>query len=484
METKRQSYPQHNGRTDTLQSQKHYKSASKLNGTPMDMMTMRQSASYGDLMDDKYRSIDRRMNELPANGVMVKRTKSFWKFGKNDEILEGMAMWRHRDLVLTETERQDEESFREMTLRRNKKNIKENGTAYKNRSNKKISSDLSIDESNSKYSDANEKSYEKKLNVKKTYSNGNDSISSSETLKNNMDDMSRPVIDDLTKYRITKADIDNRVMQHHEEQRKQKHHSMDDENIYGIEPEESQQVHNKSNGQHYKETTMKRHQQQQGYMTNGNNTANTNGNINSIKRNNDKNYYQPEEKNKRNKNVMPEPYIEDDFDDGSFMNVESVSNYYDDDSVQEVMIKTVKRHEILKQYCSSGTDTEQNSSSSDPYDCIVVKDQHKQGGGGGNGVGKYNGKTNNKTNKPNEMSTFRSNGKDPKNNEIRANTLLPRTKLSKPSNNNGDEITSKSNNLYKDEIRSEKHGNNLNNLSNSYGPWYNLWEKDGKVMRN
>lgn len=33
---------------------------------------------------------------------LVKRTKSFWKFGKNSsdsEILEGMALWRHRDLV-------------------------------------------------------------------------------------------------------------------------------------------------------------------------------------------------------------------------------------------------------------------------------------------------------------------------------------------------------------------------------------------------
>lgn len=33
---------------------------------------------------------------------LVKRTKSFWKFGKNssdNEILEGMSLWKHRDLV-------------------------------------------------------------------------------------------------------------------------------------------------------------------------------------------------------------------------------------------------------------------------------------------------------------------------------------------------------------------------------------------------
>lgn len=39
---------------------------------------------------------------LAKERKMVKRTKSFWKFGKNssdNEILEGMALWRHRDLV-------------------------------------------------------------------------------------------------------------------------------------------------------------------------------------------------------------------------------------------------------------------------------------------------------------------------------------------------------------------------------------------------
>lgn len=39
---------------------------------------------------------------LAKERKMVKRTKSFWKFGRNNsdnEILEGMALWRHRDLV-------------------------------------------------------------------------------------------------------------------------------------------------------------------------------------------------------------------------------------------------------------------------------------------------------------------------------------------------------------------------------------------------
>lgn len=41
------------------------------------------------------------MIEEERNGQKVKRTKSFWKFGRSasEDILEGMALWRHRDLV-------------------------------------------------------------------------------------------------------------------------------------------------------------------------------------------------------------------------------------------------------------------------------------------------------------------------------------------------------------------------------------------------
>ncbi|KAH1008383.1 hypothetical protein HUJ05_008938 [Dendroctonus ponderosae] len=58
----------------------------------------RLSNSHGNLMDNRYLTSD----ESEVSKVKVKRTKSFWKFGKNSsdsEILEGMALWRHRDLV-------------------------------------------------------------------------------------------------------------------------------------------------------------------------------------------------------------------------------------------------------------------------------------------------------------------------------------------------------------------------------------------------
>jgi hypothetical protein len=47
------------------------------------------------------------------------------------------------------------------------------------------------------------------------------------------------------------------------------------------------------------------------------------------------------------------------------------TNFYDDDE-DDVLVRTVKRKEILKQYHSSETDTEL-SISSDPYDCVMQK---------------------------------------------------------------------------------------------------------------
>lgn len=62
---------------------------------------MRPSNSSGNLVDNRHLLSDDQDVSRDRKGL-VKRTKSFWKFGKNSsdsEILEGMALWRHRDLV-------------------------------------------------------------------------------------------------------------------------------------------------------------------------------------------------------------------------------------------------------------------------------------------------------------------------------------------------------------------------------------------------
>lgn len=68
---------------------------------------IKQSNSHGNLVDNRHYMSDDQDATKERKGL-VKRTKSFWKFGKNNsdnEILEGMALWRHRDLVDVEDEK-------------------------------------------------------------------------------------------------------------------------------------------------------------------------------------------------------------------------------------------------------------------------------------------------------------------------------------------------------------------------------------------
>jgi BAI1-associated protein 2 len=68
---------------------------------------VRQASSQGNLIDNRYYMSDDQDLSRERKGI-VKRTKSFWKFGKNssdNEILEGMSLWRHRDLVDVEDEK-------------------------------------------------------------------------------------------------------------------------------------------------------------------------------------------------------------------------------------------------------------------------------------------------------------------------------------------------------------------------------------------
>lgn len=48
-------------------------------------------------------------NSGHVDSKTVKRNKSFWKFSKSEDLLEGMALWKHRDLVSTENIREDVE---------------------------------------------------------------------------------------------------------------------------------------------------------------------------------------------------------------------------------------------------------------------------------------------------------------------------------------------------------------------------------------
>ncbi|CAH1156170.1 unnamed protein product [Phaedon cochleariae] len=112
--------------------------------------TIKQSRSHGNLVNGSRTSTNTDTDITPKEAKkIVKRTKSFWKFGKNssdNEILEGMSLWKHRDLVDVEKKKfkvKKEEKARERVKKEkrdrsndsdrtiNNNNYKENGTIEK-----------------------------------------------------------------------------------------------------------------------------------------------------------------------------------------------------------------------------------------------------------------------------------------------------------------------------------------------------------------
>lgn len=514
------------GDADTLQSpKKAYASANNVSQSHSNTLNnrsssnghhnIRQSTSYGNLVagsggtdendvDFMYRNGDLK------NGNIIKRTKSFWKFGKSDDILEGMAMWKHRDLVQTENEK-NQEKTRDATLKR-RKSIEINNTI---------------------------------------------STNSSETLKNGSNNNNNnhdyviqngKAIDDSTKYHFTKSEIDHRIsmqqqqqLQQHHQQAQPQHHAQvedEDESIYDIQPKQrpvqQQNVisRNKMLRQSYVESVETDVQDVRRQSSGRTDKYRANRSDSKIPYGSTTNVVSttttttatttPKKKKKTMKPAEPIEYydretpdtISHGFDDSSLlMNDTAVhvrdTSFYDDESVDDMMMKTVKRQEILKQYYSSGTDTEQQSSSSDPYDCIVVEDHLvRRSGGGGGGGGVIVDKHSSKDAKM-EFKTFRGGDRDDKDSGMessRTGTLLPRTKLTKNSGqaavNGGPAAlqTSKSDKAKRsrDRAASDKQqqiqqqqqqmmqqhrSSDLDASVKSYGPWYDLWGKDITVQK-
>lgn len=448
------------------------KSLKSKSSSPHSRHNIRQSTSFGNLTDEQsmhllYRTIDQR------NGHLVKRTKSFWKFGKSDdEILEGMALWQHKDLVQTDQEKSLERDREAATLKRYRHRSLENQTISTNSS--------------------------------ETLVNGQNGIHNDFT---NFDDV--PNV-----YPMTKNKIDERVAMQRE-----------DENIYGrndrIETRSpppnmvsrAKLVHqyeiemereNEKNDKYKKPSKKEQHQSQNQRTSRSKSNKNANGKSNQVIKTIE--YYDTSDMDTLKKQPRNHDYNRD-FDEAPLIiNTNSLrrstaeNQFFDDDSVTDVIMKTVKRQEILKQYYSSGTDTERNSaSSSDPYDCIVVDDHL---------VRRENQKNKNKSgnNAKMEFKTFRG---EP-NQEIeleevntsRPGTLLPRTKLTKNTpthRSNGcfsdTDAIMKTKSIDRRERRTgrqpttngnaknkEKHNDYQNvNENKSYGPWYDLWGQDNSV---
>lgn len=453
--------------------------------SPKSRQNIRQSTSFGNLTDEQsmdllYRTIDQQ------NGHLVKRTKSFWKFGKSDdEILEGMALWQHKDLVQTDYEKTIEREREAATLKRLRHRSLENQTV---------------------------------------------STNSSETLVNGQNDIHNDFssIDDHSSiYPITKNKMDERIIQ-----RDDRH---EEENIYARndrvqahspppnmvsraklvhqyemererERERGKEKENERNDRYNKKPSKKEHQsqnQRQSRSKSSGKNANGKSNQQAVKT---IEYYDTSDMDTMKKQTRRHDYNRGFEEAPLIINTNSLrrstaeNQFFDDDSVTDVIMKTVKRQEILKQYYSSGTDTERNSaSSSDPYDCIVVDDHL---------VRRENQKNKNKhaNDSKMEFKTFR--GESVQNvdveelNTSRPGTLLPRTKLSKNApvtRSNGcfsdTDAIMKSKSIDRRERRTgrqstkngnsknDKHNNDYQNVNESkaYGPWYDLWGQDNSV---
>lgn len=390
----------------------------------------------------------------------VKRTKSFWKFGKSDaeDIVEGMAMWRHRDLIQPEHEMERfEEATETSTLKRNT-----------NRKNSK-----STKEERNKSQKSMERSGEKQPQS-----------ASRSRVKEMQQNITVPMVDDHSKYQLTKAEIDQRVGKAKERfqaedpapliakavrDNETELDYVDEDDMLTIEDSLEEKP---INGQRMRAYEL-------------DHTLTKNNNINS--------------KNTYANNGRHTKYYDE---------MEMDERFYDDESMaDEVMVmKTVKRKEILKQYYSSTSDTERHSSSSDPYDCIVVQDHHVMRNNKNNNV--YQNNTNNnsmpnnrKNNKNKELTTFRSefamNQKNVDEGPPTMGTILPRTKLMKNGipdkkiekngemdSPQGKPTKKKQQNVDPSKVNGKRKNfeeSSRNSLSSakSYGPWYDLWGGSG-----
>lgn len=465
-----------------------------------DSNTNVRSSSYGNLTDGDtiefmYRTNERRSIKRDKEGAgemksedgagdtttLVKRTKSFWRFGKSDDdILAGMALWKHRDLVLTENEKIIEKK-KETTLKRQSKAKNESGSHGGGSNNKSTNS-----------STGNNMIVE---NNNKNLSHSN-STSSSETIVNTRTSTNEDAVINHAKYPITKSEIDHRISKIHNEENiygvsdteKRRSIAGNDGRINGHRERDFRETHNRDSREHQRES--RDHQRESRDMR-------------EHERRDSR-----EHDHHRNSHYYDDDMNDNMDDEMSLLNNNSIqmqdTNFYDDESLQELMVmKTVKRKDILKQYYStSGTDTEHNSSSSDPYDCIVVQDHLVRKGGDRKNINTNNNinLNNNKNHEKMEFSTFRSiENKNQEEPTSRPGTLLPRTKLSKgPSNFGMSPMEHNKEHDYRDggntdtqkrngKNRSNQQHNNTSNNNNSskamannksYGPWYDLWGND------
>uniref|UniRef100_A0A2M4CFY1 Putative insulin receptor tyrosine kinase substrate n=1 Tax=Anopheles darlingi TaxID=43151 RepID=A0A2M4CFY1_ANODA len=375
-------------------------------------MTMRQANSYGNIADSQsgtleygYRSRTRLSDGSggpqgpnQSDSQKIKRTKSFWKFSKSeDHILEGMAMWKHNDIIPTGREKREMEK-KEATLKRN---MRKKEQLDKQKQKEMVAAKAEEEQHQQQQQQQRRKERGSQGNglMGEDASNSNTLVRQSRDSRERDRDQNggsmmreRPhsiaMMPEQEKFPITKSDIDKRISKidqefHQQQHKKQSRGAMEEsgggggqrrDRSEGADRKQSKQGKSDSNNRHsYAGDHHMHHGRNEEQAIYGDNGGGKSG----------KDKYRTSEREaskNRNNDALNKYYQDQTFDDFAIIPSDSImmqdASFYDDDGMMDdmMLMKTVRRKEILKQYYSSGTDTERNSSSSDPYDCIVVDD--------------------------------------------------------------------------------------------------------------
>ncbi|XP_060660759.1 uncharacterized protein LOC132794368 isoform X1 [Drosophila nasuta] len=447
----------------------------------------RQSGGMGGKM--RYDLIASDDEILQASSAGLKRTKSFWKFGggRSEDILAGMSLWQHRDLVAAPNleEMRDEPRSDEDRDRHSNGNGNGNGNGTLTKSNNSSSSQ------------------EKQGRGRK------DSITSTEIYGD----------DDENIYGISPA-MPPQQQQHQQQQQQQQQRSsgytpksrmkiMKTIEIDIEEPSESERLSTLRRSQHQQQQSEYVHRKLDKQGSGSASMASSTPHHKSQTLSRSKPSLQQQQQQQ-----FPHSTDEGESDEHGTLKLSDVNNFFDDmqhdgngnpgnpnGGNHGLVMKTLKRKDILKQYYTSEDESEAElkSTSSDPYDCIVINDhlvrkddklrrQHHQ----------------QQQQQQMEFHTFRSststtatntlkksNAKEQENTLTRNSTgnsgaptatILPRTRLLKSSassNNNGN--SSNHNNISNSSATLER--NLKAHVGNkSYGPWYDFWDQEQHGM--
>ncbi|EDX10050.1 GD14289 [Drosophila simulans] len=375
----------------------------------------RQSGGVGKMRYDLIASDD---EILQASSAGLKRTKSFWKFGggrNGEDILAGMSLWQHRDLVAApnlEEMRDRDDLERRLEEDRNGTLTKSHNSSSSQEKRERKDSLTSTE----LYGDEDENIYGSRMKIMKTI----------------------------------EIDIE--------------------------EPTEAERM-----------STMRRGQSQISSMCSTNIEVGQQHKSLTLSRTKSNQQQQQQQQ-------FPLSTDEGESDEHGTLKLSDVNNFFDGEGKNNshghgLVMKTVKRQDILKQYYTSedeeDSDAELKSTSSDPYDCIVINDhlvrkddkmrrhhqqQHQQ-------MEFHTFRSSTSTTATNTLK--KSSSKDQDSTLTRNSTassgaptatILPRTRLLKSSASAGNNIGNSSATL-------ERNSKGLAG-NKSYGPWYDFWDQE------